>query len=319
MALKPVFHTRTALANGLRELFTQLETRLSLRKPLSVYLAGGMAVHLYTARRVTDDVDAEFGGRIAIPGDLVVEVMLEDGRSHGIYIDTNYNSTFALLHEDYQSDALPVDLGVEHMHVRVLAPVDLAVSKIARLADNDREDIRELVRLGLTTAEAIEERANSALGGFVGGEAMLRLNIRDAVAIARDARKVLDLAASDSTHAAEWRRRVDELPSLKNGGGAVYTFWRHATDALKATASPAQVNWAVVEQKTIQESIGQHGQAPESVAQVICAHSPGAASESQQAFILAEIQEKGPTLQRQYALSRCHDQVATPKTPSSTF
>lgn len=316
MRLEPVFHTRTALANGLRELFTQLETRLSLRNPLSVYLAGGMAVHLYTARRVTDDVDAEFGGRIAIPGDLVVEVMLEDGRSQGIYIDTNYNSTFALLHEDYQTDALPVDLGVGHMHVRVLSPVDLAVSKIARLADNDREDIRELVCLGLTTPEAIEERANSALGGFVGGEAMLRMNIRDAVAIARDARKALDLAASDSTHAAEWRRRVDDLPSLKNGGGAVYTFWRHATAALNAAASPTQVNWAAVEQKTIEESIGQHGQLPESVAQVICAHSPGAASAAQQALILAQINDASPALQRQYALSQNDDQAVTSKTAS---
>jgi len=49
MATNPVFHTRTALAGGLRELFKQLEKRLSLRSPVNVYLAGGMAVHRATS------------------------------------------------------------------------------------------------------------------------------------------------------------------------------------------------------------------------------------------------------------------------------
>ncbi|MFA5683177.1 MAG: hypothetical protein WCZ65_12285 [Lysobacteraceae bacterium] len=47
------FHTDTAFARGLRELFGGLEKRLALRQPLTAYLAGGMAVHLYTGKRVT--------------------------------------------------------------------------------------------------------------------------------------------------------------------------------------------------------------------------------------------------------------------------
>lgn len=181
----PVFHTHTALAEGLRELFKQLEQRLALGRPLNVYLAGGMAVHLYTADRVTTDVDAEFGGRVHLPNDLMVEVMLEDGTPQVVYLDTNYNSSFALMHEDYLDDAIPVDLGVDQIRVHVLSPVDLAVSKIARFADNDKEDIAALVRLGLTSADAIEQRATSALAGYIGGQAMLKLNLRDAVALAR--------------------------------------------------------------------------------------------------------------------------------------
>lgn len=46
MRTSQLFHTHTALAAGLRELFRQLEERLSLRSPINVYLAGGMAVHL---------------------------------------------------------------------------------------------------------------------------------------------------------------------------------------------------------------------------------------------------------------------------------
>lgn len=184
------FHTRTALAEGLRELFKQLEQRLSLRQPLTVYLAGGMAVHLYTASRVTTDVDAEFAGRVLLPQDVLVDVVLEDGTPQVIYLDTNYNPTFALMHEDYQEDSIPVDLGLDQIQVRVLSPVDLAVSKIARLADNDREDIRALVAAGLTSADEIEERATSALGGYVGGIEMLRLNLRDTLEIAREQERI---------------------------------------------------------------------------------------------------------------------------------
>ncbi len=180
-----IFHTRTALAEGLRELFLQLQQRLSLTSPLKVYLAGGMAVHLYTASRVTTDVDAEFGGRIYLPNDLMVEVTLENGIQQVVYLDTNYNASFALMHEDYLDDAVPVDLGVDHILVYVLAPVDLAVSKIARFSENDKEDIAALVRLGLTSSDEIEQRATAALIGYIGGQSMLQANLRDALNLAR--------------------------------------------------------------------------------------------------------------------------------------
>lgn len=180
-----IFHTRTALAEGLRELFLQLQQRLSLTSPLKVYLAGGMAVHLYTASRVTTDVDAEFGGRIYLPNDLMVEVTLENGIQQVVYLDTNYNASFAFMHEDYLDDAVPVDLGVDHILVYVLAPVDLAVSKIARLSENDKEDIAALVRLGLTSSDEIEQRATAALIGYIGGQSMLQANLRDALNLAR--------------------------------------------------------------------------------------------------------------------------------------
>lgn len=185
--IQTVFHTHTALARGLKEIFKQLVERLELRSPIDVYLAGGMAVHLYTASRVTTDIDAEFGSRVFIPNDLMVEVILEDGSREAVYFDTNYNSSFALMHEDYLDDSIPLDLGVEQIRLHVLSPLDLAVSKIARFADHDKEDIAALVSLGLTSADEIENRATSALDGYVGGLAMLQLNLRDAVALARQA------------------------------------------------------------------------------------------------------------------------------------
>ncbi|OQW87183.1 MAG: hypothetical protein BWK72_14580 [Rhodoferax ferrireducens] len=43
--------------------------------------------------------------------------------------------------------------------------------------------------MGLTTADEIEHRATSALGGYV---AMLRVNLRDALALARQVESVAD-------------------------------------------------------------------------------------------------------------------------------
>ena len=70
-------------------------------------------------------------------------------------------------------------------YAHILSPTDLVVSKLARFADNDKEDIMELVRYGLTSSEEIEERAMQALGGFVGGQKMLLYNIRDALELTR--------------------------------------------------------------------------------------------------------------------------------------
>ncbi|MDR1934449.1 MAG: hypothetical protein LBS49_02495, partial [Candidatus Accumulibacter sp.] len=38
---------------------------------------------------------------------------------------------------------------------------------------------------GLTSADEIEHRATSALAGYIGGQAMLKLNLRDALVLAR--------------------------------------------------------------------------------------------------------------------------------------
>jgi hypothetical protein len=295
------FYTKTALAEGLRDLLNQVEKRLSLTQPLTVYLAGGMAVHLYTAARVTADVDAEFSARVLVPNDLAVEITLENGSPQVIYLDTNYNSTFALMHEDYQSDTRPVQLGLEHIQVRVLSPVDLAVSKIARLADNDREDIQELARRGLTTAEEIEDRANTALLGYIGDQSMLRHNIRDAVALARKA-AALDILTDAEQQ--ERDQRIEAIPSLSKSDGATYTFWRQACAAARAARSPYNVYWPSIEKTVIDESIGEHGQSPESVAEALCTHSPSAVSPAQQIALRTDIHRLAPKLQRLYDLSQ---------------
>jgi hypothetical protein len=185
MRVTPRFNTHTALAKGLRELFAQLERSLDLHVTLNAFLAGGMAVHLYTANRITCDVDAEFDQRFFMPNDLSLDVSLEDGSSTVLYFDVGYNPGNLLMHENYRLDAKALNLGLQHIRVHVLSPVDLALSKLGYLTPLDQEDIVQLVQQGLTSADEIEKRATSALARYVGGAAMVEQNLRQVLPLLR--------------------------------------------------------------------------------------------------------------------------------------
>lgn len=176
------FETDTELSKGLAELIKELEKRINLHQPIKMWIAGGMAIHLYTAARVTTDVDAEFSKRILLPNDLVVET--KDGDM--LYLDPNYNSSFALLHEDYQQDAVSVPIGTDFVHVYVLSPVDLIVSKIARLSGPDKSDIAAVIAKFGIAADEIERRAEEAMGRYVGNADYLRMNLREVLQLAKE-------------------------------------------------------------------------------------------------------------------------------------
>ena len=124
--------------------------------PVPVYVAGGAASHIYTGARFSHDIDAAIGRRLLLPRNL--EVMYRDtgGSLRTLYFDRQYNDTLGLMHQDAHRDSVPLDVpGVDpkRLQVRVLAPVDLAVSKLARFAEPDREDIQALARAGLLTSD----------------------------------------------------------------------------------------------------------------------------------------------------------------------
>lgn len=102
----------------------------------------------------------------------------------------------------------------------------------------------------------------------------------------------------------EVARRITELPKLKMMAGADYTFWRNADKAIKAKEDSGggsrEVDWKGVEEATISESIGEHGQSPDSVLDALCKYSPGAVSLIQQETIAQRIQECASQLQAAY-------------------
>jgi hypothetical protein len=151
-----------------------------------MYVAGGAALHFHTGERVSVDVDATFSRRIALPDGLDVAYRDEDGAARLLYFDRQYNDTLGLMHEDAQDDSIPlalegIDPGV--LDVRILAPVDLAVSKLGRFSEQDRADIAALARRGLVQGTDLERRAREALDIYVGDTQRLRGNIASALKI----------------------------------------------------------------------------------------------------------------------------------------
>jgi hypothetical protein len=213
---KICFNTETDLATGLLMLVRQLQSTLELREPIQMFIAGGMATHLYTGARVTRDVDAEFSKRFVVPEDLLVET--KDGNM--LYLDRSYNSTFALMHENYLQDAVRVPLASDLVEVFVLSPVDLIVSKIARYAGPDKEDIESLVSTMRVSADEIEQRATEALVGYVGSLSAVKLNLNDVLKFARaNGRVVGDVGADDATQSIEnSRTHAQEFDAVSASG-----------------------------------------------------------------------------------------------------
>ena len=148
--------------------------------PIHMYVAGGAAMHLYTGERTSKDVDAAFSRRITLPDDLEVTYHDADGAARLLYFDRQYNDTFALMHEDAHDDSVAlqlkgVDAGV--LDVRLLSALDLAISKVARLASQDRDDIASLARHGLIRSAPLRKRAEEAAKGFVGELSRLQASI----------------------------------------------------------------------------------------------------------------------------------------------
>lgn len=148
--------------------------------PVRMYIAGGAALNLLTGERVTEDIDATFSKKILLNEDIEVSYRDVDGRARLMYLDRNYNDTLGLMHENAYEDSRAVDIpGIERkmIDVRVLTPVDLAVSKLARFTDQDREDIELLARKGLIDAASVKKRAEDALQGYVGDPTPVRHSI----------------------------------------------------------------------------------------------------------------------------------------------
>lgn len=84
--------------------------------------------------------------------------------------------------------------------MHIIAPVDLALSKIARFEEKDKEDIAALARHSLIDPTSLEDRAAIALDYYIGDQSTLRLNLKEAVDIARTAKMKSDESVKTIRH-----------------------------------------------------------------------------------------------------------------------
>lgn len=194
--MRPNRHVRPEFLAAFREVAARIAGTLrDLPKrslPVRMYIAGGAALHLYTGQRLSDDIDASFSHRIALPDDLEVSYQGADGTAQLLYLDRQYNDTLGLRHEDAYDDSRPLALeGIDPavLDLRLLTPLDLAISKLSRFSDQDRDDILALARLELIDSAALRKRATDALSGYVGDIARVRGSIEVACRILGDLEK----------------------------------------------------------------------------------------------------------------------------------
>ena len=181
------------------EIMSRIERALGPKrppKPVVICVAGGAAMHFYTGNRFTNDIDAKILARVMLdPSELKVAYRGEDGHARLLYFDMQYNDSFALLHHNAYDDARSIEVdGVDarRLEVRLLTPLDLAVSKLARFSDQDRDDIRALAEARLIDGAALRKRAEAALPDYVGNLERIRnfINLASRLTMSAAGRKM---------------------------------------------------------------------------------------------------------------------------------
>jgi len=161
----PNLYTERPIFQAARELIRQTESSMDgyLEEPVRLVLKGGTAMALYSPTRSSEDVDAIFSHRILLP-EVLVPYVDEHGRRGTLTWGRDYAPVVGLMHPDAEKDAILVAQSPDkRFDIRVLSPVDLAVSMLGRYSDQDQRDIQELTDHGLMAAQDLEARVECAL------------------------------------------------------------------------------------------------------------------------------------------------------------
>jgi len=97
----------------------------------------------------------------------------------------------------------------------------------------------------------------------------------------------------------EFDKRVSGIGGLQQSMGARRTFGNIAAQALSAVEA-TNVDWRDVEDRTIDECIGEHGQSRAEVIEALCDYSPGAVSQGQKDEIKRRVFAAAPKLVAKY-------------------
>jgi hypothetical protein len=153
------------------EVVKRVQLALGASLPVSMQVAGGAALHLLTGERGPAELEAAFSRKVRLDEEIAVAYRDADGRARLLYLERGGTAPPGLLHAQAGADSSELEIpGLDRgrLEVRVLTPLDLAVSQLARFEDLDREAIETLAKRGLIDAASLRRRAHEALGGFAG-------------------------------------------------------------------------------------------------------------------------------------------------------
>lgn len=193
-------YLETPLSKAVLKFFSNLEAdiRAMTSKPGSVkaYLFGGCAFHIHTNARGSNDIDVEFNSAKWITGkDIVISKQFvtyqeEDSRRRRVTLDPNFTPMLGPLHENYVDDAIQLQTRFKDspLWIYVVTAEDLAVSKLGRYSERDRDDILTLLRKNKMTLESFEKRASEALSYYVGNASVAKSHLRQVINLYKGAK-----------------------------------------------------------------------------------------------------------------------------------
>lgn len=128
----------TAQYDQIAGFLKELDSRLSFKKPLSLYLIGGAAITLaYDQRNRTSDLDLICPSR---------EIIEKGGRKsplarkYQVYVSPLEEINFSAP-DDWKEKCQSLNLGLSHLTLFVPCVEDIVLGKVARLEPRDFEDI----------------------------------------------------------------------------------------------------------------------------------------------------------------------------------
>jgi hypothetical protein len=279
------------ILRGLRKIDAMAE-QAGVVVDLSIY--GGAALALaFDIRHATRDVDAVVHGSPNFLRGAAVEVAHEEGwpedwLNDGVKGFTSDKEQMSLMGA---FEASPTG----GLRIHLPSPEYLFAMKCMSMRPegiNGSHDISDIEALADEAGIKDSETALSLVEAFY-PSARIPPKVRFGV------EEIMErLVLRHTEESREREHRLATLPDLKDAGGATYTFWRLASDALRhANGDALVVDWKKVEDATIIESIGEHQQSPESVRDILCKHSPGAVTYTQQQTLRESIERAARLLQ----------------------
>lgn len=191
-------HTDTPLSKAIFELFGNFEAALHQTAEnlpsgsIKAYIFGGCALHIHTNARGSNDLDVELEAAQHLKTDEIrleldpVYFEDENGLPSILELDTQFNTALASVSPDYKERAILLAGGDKLLHIYLVSAVDLAVSKLGRLASDDMQDIRRLYQAGGFNLQIFETIAQDALDYYATPKP-LELNINH---VLRELRKL---------------------------------------------------------------------------------------------------------------------------------
>jgi hypothetical protein len=137
------------------------------------------------------------------------------------------------------------------------------------------------------------------------GEILSLFTPEEAEQRAAKARQAASEAAKRAEIDQELQKRLNGLTGLLRLSGAAYTLGIKSVEALsKAGGDHRKVNWRVVEDQTIRESISRNGQSAQDVIEDITRYSPQRADKASHQEVRDRVSIAAPRLQAEYQQSR---------------